>query len=260
MKLLFCELDALLARDSASALASLLPDSETLLARLRQIAPLRAAAPNEAGEALHHLLLPFLALHQVGVAGLSSAGRLVLLAEGATDLVRTLAGRGWAVRLCSNTYEPYPSTVAARFGLDEEHVITTPFPEEALTGDLGAYALASISELGEDLRDLPIEDIAALTARVERFYTDDISYSGFADALKGAAPLRGQDWVALAEQAIAGLGLSWSHTAAIGWSDTAGPLLGAVRAGGGLAVAVKSDHALGVAALLPLIEDWERRG
>lgn len=241
MKLLLCELDVLLAEDSASGLAALLPDGAALLARLRRVAPQRASAPEDGSAALHHLLLPFLALHQVNAEALTIAGRSAPLAEGASAFVAALSRRGWAIRLCSSAYQPYPSAIAGRLGLSEEQALATPYPADALNADLGAYALASISELGEDLCNLPSDDVAALAARVERFYASDISYSGFAETLASTAPLLGHDWVTLAEQAITDLGLSWSQTAVVGCSAAVGPLLNAVRAGGGLAVAVGSE-------------------
>ena len=265
MKLLLCELDVLLAEDSVSAIATLVPDAKALLARLRRVAPLRVASASDTDAALLGLLLPFLALHQVGVDALATAGRSVPLAEGALALITALTERGWAVRLCSSVYEPYPSAVAARLGLAEEHVIATPYPEESLSADLGAYALASISELGEDLATLRDDDVPALASRVERFYMSDISYSGFAEALEEDSPLAAEDWVLPAEEALRDLGLAWRDSVVVGCSAGAGPLLDAARAGGGLALVVGSKvisrgESLGdLTALLPRLEAWQPR-
>lgn len=263
MKLLLCELDVLLAGDSVSAVAALIPDGEALLARLRRVAPLRAPSASDTEPALLGLLLPFLALHQAGADALAAAGRAVPLTDGALALITALTERGWAMRLCSSAYEPYASAVAARLGLAEEHVIATPYPEESLGADLGAYALASISELGEDLTTLRDDDVAALSARVERFYMSDISYSGFAEALAEDAPLAAEDWMLPAEEALRDLGLTWRDSAVVGRSATSGPLMGAVQAGGGLAMVVGSAAVSGVellrdfAALLPRLEAWQ---
>jgi predicted HAD superfamily phosphohydrolase len=269
MKLLLCELDALLVADSPGALASLFPNGQALVDRLRAVAAMEPSSSEGSEASLYRLLLPFLALHQIGDEDLAAIGRSVPILVGAHEMLTSLKELGWMIRLWSSAYEPYPAAVAARLRLAPQEVIATPYPEEALSAELGAYALASISELAEDLGAILVSETTALAERVARFYRNDISYSGFAEILEAAAPLASQEIVVFAKNTLNDFGLSWPDTAALALNSSAVFVSNTVQEGGGLAIsfnqAVQAPGVLTFAkndlnGLLEVLKMWERKG
>ena len=259
-------------QDNAYDLMRLFPNGDRIfkvISRYDDLLTLEEREDYEPGDTLA-LIVPFLVLHNISEADISSLASKATLTGGAADLILSLQSNNWKVFCISTTYEQYAIHITQKLGIYAHNVACTPFPLDKLRVTLCKEGSALLQQAEKEILTMrPVADDDRIKQNLEEFFWEKLPNTNIGTAIKEVKPLGGRRKVAALSRFVEAYAQPLSQWVVVGDSITDSQMLQEVELPGGLAIAFNANqHALPCATmslasthisdLIEVLQAWQK--
>ena len=252
----------------------LFPDGDKVfevISRYDDLLTMEGRKDYEPGDTLA-LIVPFLVLHKISEADITTSATKATLTDGAVELVASLGSNGWEVFCITTTYEQYARHITQKLGIPAENVACTPFPLDKFTLTLCQEDVALPKQIEQDILAMSsTADDGLIKRRLDNFFWKRLPKTALGAVIKQVKPIGGRRKVAALNRFSKSSGQPLSDWVVVGDSITDFKMLKAVDQAGGLAVAFNANqYALPYATmslastsineLSGILKEWQRSG
>ncbi|RJO62177.1 MAG: hypothetical protein C4542_04470 [Dehalococcoidia bacterium] len=232
-------------QDNAYDLMKLIPQGGSLfelISRYDDLLTMDAREDYEPGDTLA-LIVPFLLLHKIQEADISTLAHHASRTQGAGELIRDLKTQGWQIFCISTTYEQYAHHIAGGLGISIEHVASTPFPLDKFNQELSKEDIVLLQRAEEEFLKLSQStDDHLIKSKLDDFFWGRLPQTPMGKLIRSVKPVGGQRKV----EALTRFSLENSQPFE-GWvvvadSITDFKMLKAVNQAGGLAIGFNANQ------------------
>ena len=259
-------------QDNAYDLMKLFPNGDRIfevISRYDDLLTLEEREDYEPGDTLA-LIVPFLVLHNISEADISSLASKATLTGGAADLVLWLQSNIWKVFCISTTYEQYAIYITQKLGIYAHNVACTLFPLDKLRVTLSKEETALLQQAEEEILTMnPAGDDERIKQSLDGFFWEKLPATNLGAAIKEVKPIGGRRKVAALNRFADKYDEPLSKWVVVGDSITDSRMLQEVEKAGGLAIAFNAnEYALSYATmslastsigdLTDVLQAWEK--
>jgi energy-converting hydrogenase A subunit R len=216
------------------------------------------------------LIVPFLVLHGIREADITSSATKATLTGGAAELIAWLKSDGWEVFCITTTYEQYARYITRKLGISTGNVDCTPFPLDKMTVTLCQGDTALLKQVEQDILGMASDD-TMIKQRLDNFFWERLPKTELGKLIGKVKPVGGRRKVAALRDFSRRLRQPFAHWVVVGDSITDFRMLKAVDNAGGLAVAFNANRyalpyvtmslaSISISDLAPVLEVWQKEG
>jgi len=232
-------------QDNAYELMKLFPNGDKLfevISRYDDLLTLEEREDYEPGDTLA-LIVPFLVLHNISEADITSLTAKATFIDGATDLVYRLQSSSWKVFCITATYQQYATHITQRLGLYAHNVACTPFPLDSFRKTLGKEDSELLQQAEKDILTMrPVADDDRIKQSLYYFFWQKLPTTDLGTAIKEVKPVDGRRKVDALNRFAERHTQPLSNWVVVGDSITNSRMLQAVEEAGGLAIAFNANE------------------
>ena len=236
-----------------------------VISRYDDLLTMEAREDYEPGDTLA-LIVPFLVLHNISEADITTLATRATLTGGAAELVASLKSSGWEVFCITTTYEQYAGHITQKLDIPLSNVASTPFPLDKFSRMLCQEDAALIKQMEQDI--LAIGDDDKIKQKLDDFFWGKLPQTDLGRATRKVKPIGGQRKVAALKRFSEGFDQPLSNWVAVGDSITDFKMLREVDHAGGLAIAFNANQyalpyatmslaSTAISDLIPVLEAWQ---
>jgi energy-converting hydrogenase A subunit R len=241
-----------------------------VISRYDDLLTLEERKDYEPGDTLA-LIVPFLILHNISEANISTLAAKASLTGGAQKLIPQLRNSGWKVFCISTSYEQYALYITQKLGIHASNVACTPFPLNKLS-TLCQENRKLLQQAEQDILTMkPVADDKRIKQNLDRFFWKAIPATSLGAAISQIKPVGGRRKVTALTRFAEAHHQSLPNWVVVGDSITDFRMLQKVKAAGGLAIAFNAnEYALPYASmslastflsdLIEVLEVWSKGG
>ena len=258
-------------QDNAYELMKLFPNGDRvfeIISRYDDLLTLEERDDYEPGDTLA-LIVPFLVLHNISEADITSLASKASLTGGAAKFVSWLQYESWKVFCISTSYEQYAIHITQKLGIYAHNVACTSFPLDKFRVTLCKEDTALLRQTEQDILTMSPVDDDKIKQGLDYFFWEKLPTTNLGMAVKEVKPVGGRRKVAALRKFADNYSQPLSKWVVIGDSITDFRMLQAVEEGGGLAIAFNANEyalpysTMGLAStsisdLTEVLEAWQR--
>jgi len=259
-------------QDNAYELMKLFPNGDRVfevISRYDDLLTLEEREDYEPGDTLA-LIVPFLILHNISEANITSLAAKADLTGGADKLISWLQSSGWKVFCISTSYEQYAIHITQKVGIYAHNVACTPFPLDKFRATLSQEEIQLLQQAEEDMLTMqPVADDKRIKQSLDKFFWEKLPATDLGAAITQVKPVGGRRKVAALTKFADKYDQPLSDWVVIGDSITDFRMLQAVEEAGGLAIAFNANEyalphsTMGLASTLisdltGVLEAWQK--
>jgi energy-converting hydrogenase A subunit R len=216
------------------------------------------------------LIVPFLILHNISEADITSLAAKASLTSSADKLISWLQYESWKVFCISTSYEQYALHITQKLGIYAHNVACTPFPLDKLRATLSQEEVKLLRQAEEDMLTMrPVADDERIKQSLDSFFWEKLPATDLGAAITQVKPVGGRRKVAALTKFADKYDQPLSDWVVIGDSITDFRMLQAVEEAGGLAIAFNANEyalpyaTMGLASTLisdltGVLEAWQK--
>ena len=231
-------------QDNAYDLMKLFPNGDKLfevISRYDDLLTLEERKDYEPGDTLA-LIVPFLILHNISEADISSLSVKATLTSGAANLVSQLQSSGWKTFCISTTYQQYAIHITQKLGIYAHNVACTPFPLDKFNRALCKEDSELLQQAEEGILTMQPADDERIKQSLDSFFWQKLPTTELGTAIKEVKPVGGRRKVAALNRFADAYAQPLSKWVVVGDSITDSRMLRAVEEAGGLAIAFNANE------------------
>jgi energy-converting hydrogenase A subunit R len=232
-------------QDNAYELMKLFPNGDRIfevISRYDDLLTLEEKEGYEPGDTLA-LIVPFLILHNISEANISTLAAESSLTGGAKDLISRLQYSGWRVFCISTSYEQYAFRITQKLDIYAHNVACTSFPLNKLRATLCQEDQKLLQQAERDILKLhPPTDDKRIKQSLDRFFWKQIPATKLGAAISQVKPVGGRRKVAALNKFADKYDQPLSGWVVVGDSITDFRMLQAVEEAGGLAIVFNGNE------------------
>ncbi len=232
-------------QDNAYELMKLFPNGDKIfevISRYDDLLTLEEREGYEPGDTLA-LIVPFLILHNISEADITSLASKASLTSGVDKLVSWLEYSSWKVFCITTTYEQYALRITQKLGIYTHNVACTPFPLDRFRITLCKDDSTLLQQIEQDILTMsPMVDDNRIKQRLDYFFWEKLPTTALGTVIKEVKPVGGQRKVAALKKFVDTYTQPLSKWVAVGDSITDFKMLQAVDEAGGLAIAFNANE------------------
>ncbi len=232
-------------QDNAFELMKLFPNGDKIfevISRYDDLLTLEGREDYEPGDTLA-LIVPFLVLHNISEANITTLATKASLTGGAAKLISQLQYNGWKVFCITTSYEQYATHITQKLGIYAHNLACTPFPLDKLRRALSEEDPRQLRQAEEDILTMrPIGDDDRIKRSLDNFFWEKLPSTNLGMAIKEVKPVGGRHKVAALNRFADTYTQPLSKWVVIGDSITDFRVLQAVEEAGGLAIAFNANE------------------
>ncbi|MDD5127252.1 MAG: hypothetical protein PHR43_04015 [Dehalococcoidales bacterium] len=222
----------------------LFPDGEKVfevISRYDDILTIKEKPGYEPGDTLA-LIVPFLVLHNITEANISTMAAVPAFTGGAEKLISWLQNSSWKVFCITTTYEQYALRLTQKLGIFSQNVACTSFPLDKMRQNLNKEELTLIQTAeAEILKLYPPADDAQIKMNLDKFF-QELSATNIGRLIAQVKPVGGRRKLEALNRFAEKNGQPLSKWVVVGDSITDFRMLRAVDEAGGLAIAFNANQ------------------
>jgi energy-converting hydrogenase A subunit R len=261
-------------QDNAYELMKLFPKGDKIfevISRYDDLLTLEEKEGYEPGDTLA-LIVPFLILHNISEANISTLAAEASLTGGVQRLISHLQNSGWRIFCISTSYEQYAFYITQKLGIYAHNVACTSFPLNKLRATLCQEDEKLLRQAEADILKMrPVADDKRIKQSLDRFFWQKMPASKLGAAISQVKPVGGRRKVVALNKFAGKYDQPLSNWAVVGDSITDFRMLQAVEAANGLAIVFNgNEYALPYATmslastlisdLIEVLEVWHKGG
>ncbi len=232
-------------QDNAYELMKLFPGGDRIfevISRYDDLLTVENREGYEAGDTLA-VIVPFLVLHHVTEADITSLAAKATLISGAADIISKLQFSSWRVFCITTTYEQYAIHITHKLGIYAHNVACTPFPLNKFVGMLSKEEIDLLEQAEKEILTLePAMDDEKIKRSLDVFFGEKLPATELGKAIKEVKPIGGGRKLAALNKFAETNNQPLSGWVAVGDSITDSKMLQAVEEAGGLAIAFNANE------------------
>ncbi len=259
-------------QDNAYELMKLFPNGDKIfevISRYDDLLTLEEKEGYEPGDTLA-LIVPFLILHNISEADITTLAAESSLTGGAPKLISHLQNSGWKIFCISTSYEQYAYRITQKLGIYAHNLACTSFPLDKLRATLCQEDEKLLRQAEQDILKLhPITDDKRIKQSLDKFFWKQMPASKLGAAISQVKPVGGRRKVAALTKFADKYDQPLSDWVVVGDSITDFRMLQAVEEAGGLAIVFNgNEYALPYATmslastllsdLIEVLEVWQK--
>ncbi len=260
-------------QDNAYDLMKLFPGGDRVfeaISRYDDLLTIEGRRGYEPGDTLA-LIVPFLVLHGIREADITTLAARATLTSGASELIAWLKSGGWEVFCITTTYEQYARHITRKLGIPAGNVACTPFPLDKLALTLCQKETALLKQTEEDILSINVDDDAMIKQKLDDFFWKRLPQTDIGKEMTKVKPVGGRRKVTALNGFCQRLNQPLSNWVAVGDSITDFRMLKTVDKAGGLAIAFNANQyalpystvslaSTSINDLSPILEAWQKEG
>ncbi len=223
----------------------LFPNGDKLfevISRYDDLLALEEREDYEPGDTLA-LIVPFLILHNISEADITTLATKATLTGGAADLVSRLQSGSWKIFCISTSYQQYAIHITQKLGIYTHNVACTPFPLDKLSMTLCKEDSELLQQSEAEILTLrPVADDDRIKQSLDYFFWQKLPSTNLGIAIKEVKPVGGRRKVAALNRFADAYAQPLSKWVVVGDSITDSKVLQAVEGAGGLAIAFNANE------------------
>ncbi len=232
-------------QDNAYELMKLFPNGDRIfevISRYDDLLALEEREDYEPGDTLA-LIVPFLILHNISEADITTLATKASLTGGATDLISQLQLSGWKIFCISTSYQQYAIYITQKLDIYAHNVACTSFPLDQFHKTLCKEDSELLQQAEEKILAMhPITDDDRIKQSLDYFFWEELPTTDLGMAIKEVKPVGGRRKVAALNRFADKNTQPLSRWVVIGDSITDSRMLQAVDEAGGLAIAFNANE------------------
>ncbi|MBI4188399.1 MAG: hypothetical protein HY529_04230 [Chloroflexi bacterium] len=240
-----------------------------VISRYDDLLTLEGRQDYEPGDTLA-LIVPFLILHNITQADITSLAGKASLTGGANKLMSWLESSGWKVFCITTTYEQYAIHITHKLGVFAHNVACTPFPLDKLRLTSGKEDAELFRQAEAEILALrPVVDDDRIKQKLDDFFWNKLLATDLGRAIKEVKPVGGRRKLTALNRFAETQQQPLSKWVVVGDSITDSRMLQAVEQAGGLAVAFNANEyalpyaTIGLASTLisdltEILQSWQK--
>ncbi len=259
-------------QDNAYELMKLFPNGDKIfevISRYDDLLTLEEREDYEPGDTLA-LIVPFLILHNISEADITSLSSKARFTAGATDLVSQLQSGGWKIFCISTSYQQYAIHITQKLGIYAHNVTSTSFPLDKFYGTLCKEDSELLQQAEEEILTMhPVADDDRIKQSLDDFFWKRLQTTDLGMAIAEVKPVGGRRKVAALNRFADARSQPLSEWVVVGDSITDSRMLQAVEAAGGLAIAFNANEyalpcstmglaSISIGDLSEVLQEWQR--
>lgn len=259
-------------QDNAYELMKLFPNGNRVfevISRYDDLLTLEERKDYEPGDTLA-LIAPFLILHNISEANISTLAAKASLTGGAQRLISQLLNSGWKVFCISTSYEQYALYITQKLGIDAKNVACTPFPLNKIRATLCQDDRKLLQQAEQDILTMkPVTDDKRIKQSLDRFFWKTIPATSLGATISQIKPIGGRRKISALIRFAQAHHQSLPNWVVVGDSITDFRMLQEVETAGGLAIAFNANEyalpyaSMGLASnlisdLMEILQVWEQ--
>jgi len=261
-------------QDNAYELMKLFPNGDRIfevISRYDDLLTLEEKKGYEPGDTLA-LIVPFLILHNISEANISTLAAEASLTGGAHKLISQLQHSGWRIFCISTSYEQYAIHITQKLGIYAHNVACTLFPLNKLRTTLCQEDQKLLQQAEADILKMrPVADDKRIKQSLDKLFWQKMPATDLGMAISQVKPVGGRRKVAALTRFAGAYDQPLSGWAVVGDSITDFRMLQAVEAANGLAIVFNGNEyalpyaTMGLAStlisdLIEVLEAWQKGG
>ncbi|MFC1933147.1 hypothetical protein ACFLXU_05945 [Chloroflexota bacterium] len=232
-------------QDNAYELMKLFPSGDRVfevISRYDDLLTLEERKDYEPGDTLA-LIVPFLILHNISEADITSLAIKATFIGGANQLISWLEYGSWKIFCITTTYEHYAIHLTQKLGIYAHNVACTSFPLNRFLTTLckGDSELLQQAE-AEILTMRPVADDDRIKQSLDNFFWERLPTTDLGMAIKEVKPVGGRRKVAALNRFVDTHAQPLSNWVVVGDSITDSRMLRTVEEAGGLAITFNANE------------------
>ena len=232
-------------QDNAYELMKLFPNGDKIfevISRYDDLLTLEEREDYEPGDTLA-LIVPFLVLHNISEANITTLATEASLTGGADKLISWLEYSGWKIFCITTTYEQYAIHITQKLGIYAHNVASTSFPLGKLHQTLCKEDFALLRQTEQDILTMhPVNDDDKIKQSLDDFFWKKLPATALGTAIREVKPVGGRRKVAALNRFASKYDQPLSKWVVVGDSITDFRILQAVDKAGGLAIAFNANE------------------
>ena len=232
-------------QDNAYDLMKLFPNGDKIfevISRYDDLLTLEEREGYEPGDTLA-LIVPFLILHNIAEADITSLAVKASLTGGAANLISQLQINGWEIFCISTTYEQYATHITRKLSIFAQNVACTPFPLDKFHTALCKEDIGLLQQAEQEILAMrPVADDDRLKQSLDSFFWQKLPTTDLGKATSEVKPIGGRRKVAALNGFAETHNRPLPNWVVVGDSITDSRMLQAVEKAGGLAIAFNANE------------------
>ena len=232
-------------QDNAYELMKLFPSGDKIfevISRYDDLLTLEEREDYEPGDTLA-LIVPFLILHNILEADITSLAVKATLTGGAAELVSRLQSSGWKVFCISTSYQQYAIHITQKLGIYTHNVACTSFPLDKFRTTLCKEDSELLQQTEQEILTMrPLADDDRIKQSLDYFFWKKLPTTELGTAIREVKPVGGRRKVAALHRFADAHAQPLSKWVVVGDSITDFRMLQAVDEAGGLAIAFNANE------------------
>jgi len=259
-------------QDNAYDLMKLFPNGDRVfevISRYDDLLTIEGRKGYEPGDTLA-LIVPFLVLHNIREADITTLAARATLTGGAAELIAWLKSSGWEVFCITTTYEQYAHYITGKLSIPASNVACTPFPLDKFNLTLCQEETALLKQMEQDILTIADDD-TMIKQKLDEFFWEKLPKTELGRAMRRVKPIGGRRKVTALKVFCRRLNQPLSDWVVVGDSITDFRMLKAVDHDGGLAIAFNANQyalpystmslaSTSINDLAPVLEAWQKDG
>ncbi len=213
-----------------------------VISRYDDLLTLEEREDYEPGDTLA-LIVPFLILHNILEADITSLAVKATLTGGAAELVSRLQSSGWKVFCISTSYQQYAIHITQKLGIYTHNVACTSFPLDKFRTTLCKEDSELLQQTEQEILTMrPLADDDRIKQSLDYFFWKKLPTTELGTAIREVKPVGGRRKVAALHRFADAHAQPLSKWVVVGDSITDFRMLQAVDEAGGLAIAFNANE------------------
>ncbi len=232
-------------QDNAYELMKLFPNGDKLfevISRYDDLLTLKEREDYEPGDTLA-LIVPFLILHNISEADITSLSVKATLIGGAANLVSQLQSSSWKTFCITTSYQQYATHITQKLGIYAHNVACTSFPLDKFSKTLCKEDSELLQQTEEEILTMrPVADDDRIKQSLDNFFWEKLPTTNLGIAIKEVKPVGGRRKVAALNRFADTYNQPLAKWVVVGDSITDSRILQTVEEAGGLAIAFNANE------------------
>ncbi len=259
-------------QDNAYDLMKLFPNGDRVfevISRYDDLLTMEGRQDYEPGDTLA-LIVPFLVLHGISEADITTLATRATLITGADELVHWLKSSGWQVFCITTTYEQYAHHITKKLGIARENVACTPFNLDKYRQLLCQEDTTLLNAMEQDILSIGSDD-NMIKKKLDDYFWKKLPRTILGKAIEGVKPVGGRRKVSALKGFCQRYNQPLSSWVVVGDSITDFRMLKEVDSAAGLAIAFNANQyalpyatmslaSTTVSDLTPVLKAWQEGG
>ena len=250
----------------------LIPDGNLIfevISRYDDLLTMEGREGYEPGDTLA-LIVPFLVLHNISEADITTAAARATLTDGAAELVSLLKNSGWEVFCITTAYEQYASHITRKLGIPKRNVACTKLKLDKFRITLCKEDTALLEQTEQDIIAMQADD-TMIKRKLDSFFRKLLPRTECGRAIRQVKPVGGRRKVSALRDFSRRIDQPLSRWVVAGDSITDFRMLKEVDNAGGLAIAFNANQyalpyatmslaSINIGDLAPALKAWQEGG